>query len=102
VGSWVGFNDRRVAFRTSWWGQGAHNALHVVGEFVQDLARSDHPLATRLANNRFEPPSGYVPPAAPPPPEDVDGRSPVQRLFDRWEERNNERRDEGRRGRIGW
>ena len=102
VGSWVGWNDRRVAFRTSWWGQGAHNALHVVGDFAQRLARSEHPLATKLTSNRFEPPSGYVPPAAPPAPEDIDGRSPVQRLFDRWEERNNERRDEERRGRIGW
>lgn len=35
MGSWVGFNDRRLTFRTSYWGQGAHNALFVVGDFLQ-------------------------------------------------------------------
>ncbi len=34
TGSWVGFNDRRVTFRSTFWGQGAHNALLVVGEFL--------------------------------------------------------------------
>ena len=34
TGSWVGFNDRRVTFRSQFWGQGAHNALFVVGEFL--------------------------------------------------------------------
>ncbi len=34
VGSWVGFNDRRVTFRSTFWGQGAHNALFVVGDFM--------------------------------------------------------------------
>ncbi|MDX1739889.1 MAG: transglycosylase domain-containing protein, partial [Rhodothermales bacterium] len=24
VGAWVGFNDRRITFRSDWWGQGAH------------------------------------------------------------------------------
>jgi penicillin-binding protein 1A len=102
AGAWVGWNDRRLAFRTDWWGQGAHNALHIVGDFAQDLAGSDHPLASDLRRSRFEPPSGYVPPDAPPPPEDEDGRTPVQRLFDRWEDRQNQRRDDGERGRIGW
>ena len=99
AGSWVGWNDRRLAFRTDWWGQGAHNALHVVGDFATQLARSDLPLATQLSSRRFEPPSGYVPPAAPPPPDD---RTAVQRLFDRWEDRDAERRNEEERGRIGW
>ena len=35
TGAWVGFNDRRVAFRTFWWGQGAHNALFLVGSYFQ-------------------------------------------------------------------
>ncbi|HET6567843.1 MAG TPA: transglycosylase domain-containing protein [Rhodothermales bacterium] len=33
AGAWVGFDDRRVTFRTSYWGQGAHNALFIVGDF---------------------------------------------------------------------
>jgi penicillin-binding protein 1A len=35
TGAWVGFNDPRVTLRSDHWGQGAHNALHVVGEFTQ-------------------------------------------------------------------
>jgi penicillin-binding protein 1A len=35
TGAWVGFNDRRVAFRTAYWGQGAHNALFLVGDFFR-------------------------------------------------------------------
>ena len=34
-GAWVGFNDQRVTFRSSYWGQGAHNALYLVGDFFQ-------------------------------------------------------------------
>ncbi|MEC4720930.1 transglycosylase domain-containing protein [Noviherbaspirillum sp. CPCC 100848] len=32
AGSWVGFNDARVAMRSSYWGQGAQTALPVVGD----------------------------------------------------------------------
>jgi penicillin-binding protein 1A len=35
AGAWVGFNDPRVTLRSDYWGQGAHNALHVVGDFTQ-------------------------------------------------------------------
>ena len=35
AGAWVGFNDARVTMRSSYWGQGAHNALPVVGDFFQ-------------------------------------------------------------------
>lgn len=35
AGAWVGFNDQRVALRSSYWGQGAHNALRVVGDFMR-------------------------------------------------------------------
>ena len=35
TGAWVGFNDRRVTFRSTFWGQGAHNALFVVGDFLK-------------------------------------------------------------------
>ncbi len=102
AGAWVGWNDRRVAFRTSWWGQGAHNALHIVGDFAQRLERSDTELATAFERDRFEPPSGYVLPNAPPPRADDDGRTAVQRLYDRFEQRQQQRRGEERSGRIGW
>lgn len=38
-GAWVGFNDGRIAFRSNYWGQGAHNALYVVGDFYRQLLR---------------------------------------------------------------
>jgi penicillin-binding protein 1A len=38
-GSWVGFNDQRVTFRSDYWGQGAHNALYVVGDFYRYALR---------------------------------------------------------------
>ncbi len=36
-GAWVGFNDNRVTMRSSHWGQGAHNALYVVGDFFRQV-----------------------------------------------------------------
>ncbi len=41
TGAWVGFNDRRMTFRSTWWGQGAHNALFVVGEFLQAMNQEE-------------------------------------------------------------
>lgn len=38
-GAWVGFNDGRIAFRSNYWGQGAHNALYIVGDFYRQLLR---------------------------------------------------------------
>src|SRR5690606_9576608 len=53
AGAWVGFNDQRVTFRSNYWGQGAHNALHVVGDFFDDAqARLD-------AGARFADPPQY-------------------------------------------
>jgi penicillin-binding protein 1A len=50
VGAWVGFNDQRVTLRSAYWGQGANNALHVVGDFMNQAltsgaidARADFP-----------------------------------------------------------
>jgi penicillin-binding protein 1A len=37
TGAWVGFDDPRVTFRSSYWGQGGHNALRVVGDFNRAL-----------------------------------------------------------------
>jgi len=40
AGSWVGFNDSRVTLRSDYWGQGAHSALPIVGDFFQRALRS--------------------------------------------------------------
>lgn len=109
VGSWVGFNDRRVQFRSMTWGQGGRNALHVVGAFSQRVARSDDPAVRLNTGRRFVQPPGYVPPAAPPPPPDRDHR-PAGELLERMREHDRrvqgqqapERRDSDRRGRVGW
>lgn len=56
AGSWVGFNDPRVTFRTDYWGQGGNNALLVVGDFFRQAVRSDE-LAD--VNAEFPPPPEY-------------------------------------------
>ncbi|MGE5493627.1 MAG: transglycosylase domain-containing protein [Actinomycetota bacterium] len=40
AGAWVGFNDSRVTLRSDYWGQGAHSALPIVGEFFRQAMRS--------------------------------------------------------------
>jgi penicillin-binding protein 1A len=40
AGAWVGFNDSRVTLRSDYWGQGAHSALPIVGDFMQRSLRS--------------------------------------------------------------
>lgn len=40
-GAWVGFNDQRITFRTDYWGQGAHNALYVVGDVYRQAFRNN-------------------------------------------------------------
>ncbi|SNS91651.1 penicillin-binding protein 1A [Noviherbaspirillum humi] len=35
AGAWVGFDDPRITMRSSYWGQGAHNALPIVGDFFR-------------------------------------------------------------------
>ncbi|MDB5841039.1 MAG: penicillin-binding protein [Herminiimonas sp.] len=52
AGSWVGFNDTRITMRSSYWGQGAHNALFVVGDFFQQA------LNTRLLDGGVRFPGG--------------------------------------------
>jgi penicillin-binding protein 1A len=39
-GAWVGFNDNRVTMRGDAWGQGAHNALNIVGDFFQQALKA--------------------------------------------------------------
>ncbi|WP_237576087.1 penicillin-binding protein 1A [Mycetohabitans sp. B8] len=56
AGAWVGFNDSRVTLRSDYWGQGAHSALPIVGDFYQRA------LHARLVDPRLrfasEPPPG--------------------------------------------
>ncbi|CAB3761527.1 penicillin-binding protein 1A [Paraburkholderia humisilvae] len=40
AGAWVGFNDSRVTLRSDYWGQGAHSALPIVGDFFQRALRA--------------------------------------------------------------
>lgn len=106
VGSWVGFNDRRVQFRGSRWGMGSRNALHVVGDFTRRVANSDNPAIRLNQGRRFEPPSGYVPPA-PPYDDDRPALSILEQMLERDRRLERERqpparRDQERQGRVGW
>jgi penicillin-binding protein 1A len=40
AGAWVGFNDSRVTLRSDYWGQGAHSALPIVGDFFHRALRA--------------------------------------------------------------
>jgi penicillin-binding protein 1A len=40
AGAWVGFNDGRVTLRSDYWGQGAHSALPIVGDFFGNALRA--------------------------------------------------------------
>ena len=57
AGAWVGFNDNRVAMRSSYWGQGGHNALLLVGDFMR----------TALENGKLDP-NALLPGGRPPAP----------------------------------
>lgn len=57
VGSWVGFNDRRIAFRSMHWGQGGRGALSLVGSFLAAAKRSG--TVALPDSERFAEPSGY-------------------------------------------
>ncbi|MEX0747070.1 MAG: hypothetical protein WD275_03650, partial [Rhodothermales bacterium] len=54
TGGWVGFHDQRITFRTTYWGQGGHNALHVVGDFARSASLADF---TFRATARFDAPT---------------------------------------------
>lgn len=47
TGVWVGFNDRRVTFRSRFWGQGAHNALFVAGAFFRKAVDDPNVIISR-------------------------------------------------------
>lgn len=48
AGAWVGFNDARVTMRSNYWGEGAHNALPIVGDFFHQS------IAARLVDGAAE------------------------------------------------
>jgi penicillin-binding protein 1A len=55
AGAWVGFNDSRVTLRSDYWGQGAHSALPIVGDFEQRALRS-HLIDARVRFDTQETP----------------------------------------------
>ena len=79
VGAWVGFNDPSTTFRSNYWGQGGHNALLLVGDFMRTAtepgsrstgpgAPPNSPLGVRRLLDpraRFQAPPGYRAPAPP-------------------------------------
>ena len=83
TGAWVGFNDRRVTFRSSFWGQGAHNALFVVGDFIKQANTSADVALSK--SKKFPMPEFY---------------EPWLSLDER--ERERLREEEKQRGRVGW
>ncbi len=62
VGAWVGFNDQRVTFASDYWGQGGHNALLLVGDFLRSGTTGPGAL---IPSTRFEPPADYRNPVKP-------------------------------------
>jgi penicillin-binding protein 1A len=90
MGAWVGFDDARVTFRPgSGWGQGARNALLLVGDFARRMDRSDDVQFSRTA--AFPTPTHYDYPQTLP----IHGNSEDQEESER-DERQSER------GRVGW
>ena len=83
TGAWVGFNDRRVTFRSSFWGQGAHNALFLVGEFIKQANASAEVALSK--SEKFPMPEFYEP------------WSSLDEL-----ERERLLEEEKQRGRVGW
>ena len=89
TGAWVGFNDRRVAFRSDWWGQGAHNALLLVGEFLRQGTQHEEPIISKSV--RFPTPAEYGLPMGP--------LDPSQDGTDNELDDKTNRQEQGR---VGW
>lgn len=62
VGAWVGFNDQRVTFMSDYWGQGGHNALLLVGDFLQSGSKGP---AAYISSSEFKRPAAYQNPKKP-------------------------------------
>lgn len=63
VGAWVGFNDQRVTMRSSYWGQGGHSALQIVGDFMRQGTKDKLlDIQARFPDVPRDPPEGVIPP----------------------------------------
>ena len=58
-GAWVGFEDQRLTFRTNFWGQGAHSALFLVGDYYRRINESED---VKLGTTTFPLVESYGPP----------------------------------------
>jgi len=67
AGAWVGFNDARVTMRSSYWGQGGHNAVLVVGDFFRAALKDGLVDAKASFPASRRPPPPAVMPAEEPP-----------------------------------
>ncbi|MES3001901.1 MAG: transglycosylase domain-containing protein [Pseudomonadota bacterium] len=67
-GAWVGFNDNRVTMTGDAWGQGAHNALLIVGDFFQQTVKA----------KAIDAKAKFAAPRLPPPPEPGAPQPPAQ------------------------
>ena len=63
VGSWTGFNDRRITFHNMYWGQGGHTALLNVGAFLQKLQTEGAPLIQLDPDIEMDEPEDFTPPS---------------------------------------
>lgn len=63
TGAWVGFNDSRVAMRSDYWGQGGHNAILLVGDFMKAVTKG----GLLSSKPSFPPPRHPAPPPMPEP-----------------------------------
>lgn len=64
VGAWVGFNDQRVTMRSSYWGQGGHSALLLVGDLMKSTIDNHMVDGKALFAKSMRPPitlTAYVP-----------------------------------------
>ena len=112
VGAWVGWNDRRITFRSSFWGQGSHTGLYLVGAFLEKLQQEGPGDIKINPEAKFEEPENYQPPRrtgydssggggrrrSTGDPNVTDDR-PARDLLQRWRQR--EQGGDGG-GRIGW
>ena len=58
-GAWVGFEDQRLTFRMNFWGQGAHSALFLVGDYYRRIQESEE---VKLSKASFPLVERYGPP----------------------------------------
>jgi penicillin-binding protein 1A len=77
AGAWVGFNDTRVAMRSSYWGQGGHNAILLVGDFFKNALDSGKLDANALFPGGRKPEPAHHE-EAPPPEEDMETPGDLQ------------------------